>query len=344
MNTTDSVLRELVAFKEATEFMLAGRPDELRSIRRHAEGLTAAGEATTEPAFWLDEDHGAPTVVSNQRKQTGCGMYGPFDDHTVPLYRQPVTATAPAAMVLVPKLPKGWKVEQMTAPADRLLVTSATGASVIVGPTTWKQSITGHVLYELVQSLAAAPAPGGMVPEPKPTAFGMDGFISRAAWREKHAEHAGWNACREAMLAAAPATQVAAPFAWYRPRHGAEADQEPEFRTTTPPDGHGWIPVPGAAAPAVVVDEVLTELAKATAVVTDAAQPVVWQTRLADHHGWSNCTAEQFTEHRKYGFQVRALYTADDYDALLAMVVRLQRDAAGWRVLYEFTAALKQGE
>lgn len=35
------------------------------------------------------------------------------------------------------------------------------------------------------------------------------------------------------------------PFAWYRP--AADGDQEPEFRTTTPPDGHGWLPVPGYA-------------------------------------------------------------------------------------------------
>jgi len=31
----------LIAFKEAAEYMLAGRPDELRSIQRHAEGLIA---------------------------------------------------------------------------------------------------------------------------------------------------------------------------------------------------------------------------------------------------------------------------------------------------------------
>lgn len=32
------------------------------------------------------------------------------------------------------------------------------------------------------------------------------------------------------------------PFAWYRPR----GDQEPEFRTSPPPEGHGWLPVPGS--------------------------------------------------------------------------------------------------
>lgn len=35
------------------------------------------------------------------------------------------------------------------------------------------------------------------------------------------------------------------PFAWYRPRYGEDAGEEPEFRTTIPPPGHGWIPVPG---------------------------------------------------------------------------------------------------
>ncbi|QWP79212.1 hypothetical protein J5226_12845 [Lysobacter sp. K5869] len=37
------------------------------------------------------------------------------------------------------------------------------------------------------------------------------------------------------------------PFGWYRPRQGEDADQEPEFRTSQPPHGHGWLPVPAAA-------------------------------------------------------------------------------------------------
>lgn len=45
------------------------------------------------------------------------------------------------------------------------------------------------------------------------------------------------------------ATGSGKPFAWYRPRYGADSDQEPEFRTTPPPDGHGWIPVPGETPP-----------------------------------------------------------------------------------------------
>ncbi|MFQ6309874.1 hypothetical protein [Lysobacter capsici] len=57
---------------------------------------------------------------------------------------------------------------------------------------------------------------------------------------------------------------------------------------------------------------------------SDGARPVVWQTRLADHHGWLDCTEGQFEDHRKHGFQVRALYTAADYDALRAEVERLR--------------------
>jgi len=71
----------------------------------------------------------------------------------------------------------------------------------------YKHPMTLRECMEAEEGTATAPA--GMAPEPKPTAFGMDGFISRAAWREKHAEHAGWNACRDAMLAAAPAAQGA---------------------------------------------------------------------------------------------------------------------------------------
>jgi hypothetical protein len=69
-------------------------------------------------------------------------------------------------------LPQGWKVEAMDAPADRILVTSASGAAVIVGPATWKQTITGHVLYELVKSLAATP------PSPAESAEGF--------WRDRY--------------------------------------------------------------------------------------------------------------------------------------------------------------
>lgn len=58
---------------------------------------------------------------------------------------------------------------------------------------------------------------------------------------------------------------------------------------------------------------------------SDGARPVVWQTRLADHHGWLDCTEGQFEDHRKHGFQVRALYTAADYDALRAEVERLTK-------------------
>jgi len=38
------------------------------------------------------------------------------------------------------------------------------------------------------------------VPPALPTAFGMEGFTSRQAWREEHARRDGWNQCREAML------------------------------------------------------------------------------------------------------------------------------------------------
>jgi hypothetical protein len=41
------------------------------------------------------------------------------------------------------------------------------------------------------------------------------------------------------------------PFAWYRPRQ--DSDQEPEFRTSEPPTGHGWLPVPGTAPPSAPV-------------------------------------------------------------------------------------------
>jgi len=96
----------------------AHRTAVLREMHAHAQSDVDARPATVEgwavrvaallgddrgePAFWLDENHGAPTVVDHQRKQVGSGMYGPYDDHTVPLYRQPVTAPAPAGMVLVP--------------------------------------------------------------------------------------------------------------------------------------------------------------------------------------------------------------------------------------------------
>lgn len=42
-----------------------------------------------------------------------------------------------------------------------------------------------------------------------------------------------------------PGSSASRPFAWYRPT--ADGDQEPEFRTTAPPAGHGWLPVPGSA-------------------------------------------------------------------------------------------------
>lgn len=46
-------------------------------------------------------------------------------------------------------------------------------------------------------------------------------------------------------------------FGWYRPRFGEAADQEPEFRTTTPPIGHGWIPLyTGAPEQAAQVREI----------------------------------------------------------------------------------------
>jgi hypothetical protein len=59
-----------------------------------------------------------------------------------------------------PQLPNGWRVE----PKDngRLLVTSASGVQVIVGPMAWQHSIAAHVLHELLHELAPdGPRAGG---------------------------------------------------------------------------------------------------------------------------------------------------------------------------------------
>lgn len=144
--------------------------------------------------------------------------------------------------------PSGWKLNP--SHDGGLIVSGPIGGCVVFAD---KGRIAERVLHSLATAMLAAAPAAGMDPpvdqQRDTLAKAIRDAAVKAGIARADAPMTGpmlLMLCDDLANAALTAAQVTTPFAWYRPSD--DADEEPEFRTSTPPDGHGWIPVPGAAA------------------------------------------------------------------------------------------------